>query len=71
MLALIGDTAVRPHVLTDQTLRLRMGGWADVTVPLDSIAAVRRRLRTADSAITFTDAPLCWPRPTRPASKST
>ncbi|MFF7351179.1 MULTISPECIES: hypothetical protein [Streptomyces] len=36
---------VRPHVLTDKALRVRYGAHVDLRIPLDAIAAVRRRTR--------------------------
>jgi hypothetical protein len=36
---------VRPHVLTQEALRVRYGVHVDLRIPLDAIAAVRRRTR--------------------------
>ena len=54
VLAFIVDEAVRPHVLTNDALRLRVGTWADVTLPLDSVTGVRRHVRSADGLVAFT-----------------
>lgn len=45
---------VRPHVLTEDSLRLRLGTWADVTLPLESITKVSRRRGNADGLVAFT-----------------
>jgi hypothetical protein len=50
MLVMAGFVAInrtRPHVLTAQHIRLRCGSLADVRIPLDGIASVRRDLRGA------------------------
>jgi len=48
LLALLADTAVRPHVLTPEALRLRAGSGVDVTVPLDAVTGAG--LHRADAA---------------------
>lgn len=48
LLASLADTAVRPHLLTGDVLRLRAGSALAVDVPLVAIASVaRRRAETA------------------------
>ncbi|ANH91274.1 hypothetical protein A8713_08850 [Streptomyces sp. SAT1] len=46
VVALHAASAVRPHVLTADTLRVRRAAHVDLRVPLDRIAAVRRETRT-------------------------
>ncbi|MFD7709608.1 hypothetical protein ACFV6E_25910 [Streptomyces sp. NPDC059785] len=40
-------SVTRPHVLSDSTLRIRRAGHVDLRIPLDSVVAVRRELRSA------------------------
>lgn len=58
VLALIADICVRPHVLTDDTLRLRLGSWADVTVPLSAVALTTKEMRNADRTLALVDGTL-------------
>lgn len=53
VLGLLAGPVVRPHVLTEDSLRLRVGTWADVTLPLDAITTVVRRRGNADGLVTF------------------
>ncbi len=58
VLGFIAGPVVRPHVLTEDSLRLRVGTWADVTLPLDAITEVARRRGNADGLVTFVDSTL-------------
>ncbi|MGW1865160.1 hypothetical protein ACWCPS_06330 [Streptomyces mauvecolor] len=52
----IQATAVtRPHVLTPDTLRLRVGARVDLAVPLAHIAAIRRELKFQGAGATVPD----------------
>ncbi|MDP9397313.1 MAG: hypothetical protein M3P96_05590, partial [Actinomycetota bacterium] len=55
VLGFLASAAVRPHALTDEVLRLRLGTWADVTLPLAAIPAVHRRLRAAEGMVEIAD----------------
>lgn len=55
VLGFLASAAVRPHVLTDEVLRLRCATWADVPVPLAAITAVHRRLRAAEGMVDLAD----------------
>lgn len=54
VLGFLAESVVRPHVLTGDSLRLRVGTWADVTLSLDSITRVSRRRGNADGLVAFT-----------------
>lgn len=54
MLGFVAGPIIRPHVLTEDSLRLRLGTWADVTLPLDCITKVSRRRGNADGLVAFT-----------------
>jgi hypothetical protein len=49
--AMLADLAVRPHVVSADAVRLRLGSWAEVVIPLDEVAAVSRRLATAERLV--------------------
>ncbi|MER6983677.1 hypothetical protein [Streptomyces carpinensis] len=46
--------ALRPHLLTADTLRIRQAAHADLSVPLGAIASVRRETRTTRTTRTTT-----------------
>ena len=54
VLGFIAGPIVRPHVLTEDSLRLRASTWADVTLPLDTIARASQRRGGADGILAFT-----------------
>ena len=54
VLGFIAGPIVRPHVLTEDSLRLRASTWADVTLSLDTIARASQRRGGADGILTFT-----------------
>lgn len=55
LLATLADSAVRPHLLTDDHLRLRAGSRLVVDVPLADVAAVGRRRGQAEQAVELAD----------------
>jgi hypothetical protein len=50
VLGAVAGSVVRPHVLTDDELLLRVGAWAEARVPLDRVASVAARLRSASGS---------------------
>ena len=58
VLGFIAGPIVRPHVLTEDSLRLRASTWADVTLPLDMIIRTSQRRGGADGTFAFTGATL-------------
>lgn len=54
VLGALAEARVRPHVLTGEALRLRLAGWADLTLPLSGIAAATRPFGNADGMVAFT-----------------
>ncbi|MER5494309.1 hypothetical protein [Streptomyces sp. NPDC002490] len=48
VLGLQAAAVARPHVLSDEALRVRRGAALDVRVPRAEVVAVHRRLRTSD-----------------------
>lgn len=55
VLAMIADSVVRPHVLTRDSLRLRVGAWADVTLPLSRVTGARVQRGSADEWVSVAD----------------
>lgn len=55
LLAVLADTAVRPHLLTDHHLRLRAGSRLTVDVPLHVVTTVGRRRHEAGQAVELVD----------------
>jgi hypothetical protein len=58
VLGWVADLSVRPHVLTAESLRLRLGSATEVDVPLAAVERVSRRLRGAEGTVTLADGTL-------------